>query len=107
VLPIFTEEKVMSGFWRRLFGRKDEFDFDDELAKLVAQMPPTAATPAAELRKPTRSSEEAKWPARLPPGTAVRTNIYTPSSASRKPKAPKRVANARPAAKSKTHKSRL
>ena len=73
----------MSVFWRRLFGRKDEFDFDDELAKLVAQIPPTATIPA------------------------VRTNIYTPGSASRKPKAPKRVANARPAAKSKTHKSRL
>ncbi len=94
----------MSGFWRRLFGRKDEFDFDDELAKLVAQMPPTAATPAAELRKPTRSSEEARWPPHVLPRTPTSTPM--PKNIA-KSKAPKRVANARPSAKSKTHKSRL
>lgn len=91
-------------FWRWLIGAGDDFCFDREFARLIA------ATPAAELRKHTRSSEEARWPRRpstLTPRLAVlRADLDTKGPAARKPKAPKRIANARPAAKSKNHKGR-
>jgi hypothetical protein len=88
----------MRNFFRWLIGAGDDFNFERDFKELIK------ATPAAELHKPTPTSEEEKWPTRR---SASRTDVYNPSTATRKPKAPKRVANARPSAKSTIHKSRL
>jgi hypothetical protein len=73
----------MSGFWRRLFGRKDEFDFDDELAKLVAQMPPTATIPLPKRGHATDGDTEFSWP-------SLHRNAVVKTIAGRKSKKPKR-----------------
>jgi hypothetical protein len=96
--PSQVKVNCLRKFYRWLIGASDDFNFDSEFARLIQ------IVPTAELRKSTRASEEAKWPSRP---FVAKAELDTLGTTARKPKAPKRVANARPSAKSKTHKSRL
>ncbi len=95
----------MRKFFRWLFGTGSKEDIQREWAKAMEASPPVA-----EISKPVPVAEEAKWPDPAPllnPRiVALRAAIDADMSMIHKPKAPRRVANARPATKSKTNKRR-
>ena len=78
----------MRKFFRWLFGADDEFDFKREFAKAMEATPPVAV-----ISKPSRD-EEARWP-------SLHREAVVKTITAHKHRAPRRPANAKPAAKSR------
>ena len=86
----------MRRFFRWLFGTDDEFDFKREFAKAMEAAPPGAVIdlpPGAVISKPSRD-EEARWP-------SLHREAVVKTITAHKHRAPRRTANAKPAAKSR------